>query len=98
MASRFRNVLNRSPAIASLVLILSAMVFTGSAIFSVVQRSKTDDQICAAVKGVRDDLVTSIRKIESRAMSNAKTQAEKDAIKQAYEQDLVAGIEDPHCP
>lgn len=98
MAGWLRNVSSRSTAVVGLALVIAAFAFAGSGIYSVLNRDETDQAICGAVQGLRDDMVRSFRKIKTRAIDNAKTQKEKDLVEEVYEKDLIAGINDPQCP
>lgn len=99
MASWIGNVFDRRTAIGiALVLCLAAAVSAGAAIYSVSQRADNETQICNAVQGVRNDMVSSFKKIEIRALSQAKNPQQIDLIKEVYEKDLIAGISDPKCP
>lgn len=86
-------------------LIIVAIIFsvgasTAAGIIAVVSGIDRNQQVCDAVNGVRDDLVTALRRIENRALEQAKTPNQEAAIREAYEgkEGLITQIGDPTCP
>lgn len=90
-------------------LIIVAIVFsigasTAAGILAVVSGVKRTEANCRAVQGVRDDLVTALKRIEKRALEQAKTPQQEARIREAYEskkkgeEGLITQIGDPACP
>lgn len=81
-------------------IIFSVAASTAAGIIAVVSGIDRNQQVCDAVQGVRDDLVTALRRIETRALQTAKTPIQEATIKEAYEgkEGLITQIGDPTCP
>lgn len=71
---------------------------------AVIFGGQRNQATCDAVQGVRDDLVTALRRIERRALEQAKTQKQRDLVIEGYEgkkkgqEGLITQIGDPTCP
>lgn len=90
-------------------LIIVAIIFsvgasTAAGIIAVVSGIDRNQQVCDAVNGVRDDLVTALKRIETRALEQAKTPKQRALVLEGYEgkkkgqEGLITQIGDPTCP
>jgi hypothetical protein len=100
----FKRVDIHLPRWAIVVLVGAPFFMGGLASAAVTLGGDRNQQTCRAVQGVRNDLVTALRTIEHRALSQAKTQKQRDLIIEAYEgrkkgdEGLITTIGNPSCP